>query len=284
MRATRDRLEPRLDALLQGGPKTLVEAMRYAVLGGGKRLRPILCLWTHDMLEGREAEAVLDLACGLEFVHAYSLVHDDLPCMDDDDLRRGRPTCHVRFGEAMAVLAGDALLNLAYETIATARWTSASTCRDVLRTVAEAGSHRKLIGGQVLDLESEGDEPTSERLAAIHSAKTGALIRAALVGGAQAAGAAREVQESLAEVAEHLGMAFQITDDVLDVVGEAADLGKSPGKDAATRKMTYPALHGIEESRRLAQRQAAAAVTTLEAFPRSEALRALCAFFVERIR
>jgi geranylgeranyl diphosphate synthase type II len=204
--------------------------------------------------------------------------------MDDDDLRRGRPTCHVRFGEAMAVLAGDALLNLAYETIAAAPWSSATTCRDVLSTVAEAGSHRQLIGGQVLDLESEGDEPTDERLAAIHSAKTAALIRAAIVGGAQAAGASLGVQARLAEVARHLGMAFQITDDVLDVVGKAAELGKSPGKDAAIHKMTYPALHGVETSRRLAQEHAAAAVTALEEFAESDRLRALCAFFVERIR
>ena len=282
MRETRARVEPRLEALLRDGPPTLVEAMRWAVLGGGKRLRPILCQWTHDMLEGRQPEAALDLACALELVHAYSLVHDDLPCMDDDDLRRGRPTCHVRFGEAVAVLVGDALLNLAYETILAAPWSSDAEARTIALTVAAAASHRELIGGQVLDLQSEGDDPTPDRLAAIHAAKTGALIRAAMLSGAQAARSSREVQERLGEIAGHLGLAFQITDDVLDIVGGPAELGKSPGKDADAHKMTYPALYGIEASRRMAREHAAAAESALSGFAGSERLRALAVFFAER--
>jgi len=282
MRATRERVDARLDELLCGGPPAVLEPMRYAVLGGGKRLRPILCLWTHAMLGGRQSEAVLDLACALEFVHAYSLVHDDLPCMDDDDLRRGRPTCHVRFGEAMAVLAGDALLTLAFEVVLSAPWTSEAQARTIALTLALAASHRGLVGGQALDLEAEGGKPTAELLQAIHSAKTGALIRAAIVGGAQAAAAPREVEERLAGVAWHLGLAFQITDDVLDVVGGAEKLGKSPGKDAGARKVSFPALYGVEESRRLAREHTAAAQEALAGLAGSDKLRALADFFVRR--
>ncbi len=283
MTATRSRVDARLADLLVGGVPSLLEAMRYAVLGGGKRFRPILCLWTHEMLDGRAPRAALDAACGLELVHTYSLVHDDLPCMDDDDLRRGRATVHVRFGEAIAVLAGDALLNLAYETLLGADWPAPERGVAVARTIAAAASHRELLGGQVLDLESEGVTPTADGLDRIHRAKTGAMIRAALVAGGLAAGAADADITRLAGIGDDLGLAFQIADDVLDVVGGTAELGKSPGKDASAAKVTFPSLYGVERSRVLARQHARAASDALAAWPASEPLQALALFCVDRV-
>lgn len=284
MRLAVSRLEPRLEALLQGGPPALLEAMRYAVLGGGKRLRPILCLWTHELFHGDESLAALDAACALEFVHTYSLVHDDLPCMDDDALRRGRPTCHVRFGEALAVLAGDGLLNLAYETVLGAAWIHAERGWLVARTLVDAASHRELVGGQALDLEAEGETPSEARVHAIHAAKTAALLRASLLCGALAAGAGAEILVPLGKAGTDLGLAFQIADDVLDVTGGAATLGKSPGKDADAGKMTYTALVGLEAARQDASRYAKSAQKALAQWPGSERLRALAGHCVDRAR
>jgi geranylgeranyl diphosphate synthase type II len=284
MDAARARVDARLAGLVPESDATLPQAMRYALLGPGKRLRPILCLWAHDWAAGSQPAVALDVACSFECVHAYSLVHDDLPCMDDDDLRRGRPTCHVRYGEGIAVLVGDALLNLAYETLLAAAWDDASTARLVARTLAEAASHRGLVGGQALDLESEGLPPTRDRLEAIHSAKTGALIRAALVAGAQIAHADRAALDRLATAGMHLGLAFQIADDALDVTGGAGDLGKNPGKDAGARKMTYPALMGVEAARALAVQHAEAAADGFGTGPAAEPLRALAAYCVQRRR
>ena len=283
MRTTRACVDARLDHLLVGGVPSLLEAMRYAVLGGGKRFRPILCLWTHDMLAGREPRAGLDAACALELVHTYSLVHDDLPCMDDDDLRRGRATVHVRFSEAVAVLAGDALLNLAYETLLGADWVVPEHGVAVARTLAAAASHRELLGGQVLDLESEGVTPTQGGLERIHRAKTGAMIRAALVAGGLAAGAPAADIARLESIGEDLGLAFQIADDVLDVVGKAAELGKSPGKDAGAAKVTFPALYGVERSGVLARQHARAASEAFAAWPASEPLQTLALFCADRV-
>jgi len=281
MRATRARVDARLSDLLVGGPPRLLEAMRYAVLGNGKRLRPILCLWTHDMLQGREVNGVRDAACAFELVHTYSLVHDDLPCMDDDALRRGRPTLHVQFDEALAVLAGDALLNLAYETVLGAPWTQPERGMAVARTLGEAASHRELLAGQVLDLEAEGATPDAERLRAIHRAKTGAMIRAALMCGGIAAGAVPQDLERLRRAGDALGLAFQIADDVLDITG-GAELGKSRGKDVDAGKMTYPALHGVERSRLLAREQASQAEAEFAAWPGGAPLQHLARFCVER--
>lgn len=284
MRRARERVDARLDALLHGGPPELLEAMRYAVLGGGKRLRPILCLWTHDLLRDAAVEPVLDVACALEFVHTYSLIHDDLPCMDDDALRRGRPTCHVQFGEAIAVLAGDALLNLAYETALGAPWTQAERGLQCARLLADAASHRKLVGGQVLDLSSEGQEPKREILEAIHSAKTAALLRAAMLCGAVSAGATPEQLERVGQVGQDLGLAFQIVDDVLDVVGASSELGKTAGKDASAGKMTYPALYGVEVARQHARRHVARVRDTLASWPGAARLDALATFVETRMR
>lgn len=282
MRATRDRVDARLDALLTGGPPRLQEAMRYAVLGGGKRFRPILCLWAHDMLQGDEPAAVLDTACAFELVHTYSLVHDDLPCMDDDALRRGRPTLHVQFDEALAVLAGDALLNAAYETLLRARWVHAERGWAVARTLADAAGHRELLAGQVLDLEAEGAAPDAARLEAIHRAKTGAMIRAALEAGGVAAGGSLADLEHLRRAGAALGLAFQIADDVLDITG-GAELGKSRGKDADAGKMTYPAVHGLDRARTLALEQAAQAEAEFAAWPAGAPLQQLARFCVERV-
>jgi len=266
--AERARIEPRLDALLDGGPPALLEAMRYAVLGGGKRVRPVTCLWAYALFAGDEPNAVLDAACSLEFVHAYSLVHDDLPCMDDDNLRRGHPTVHVRFGEAIAVLAGDALLNLAYETLANAPWTQPQRGIEVMRTVAAASSHRALLAGQVLDLEGEGAVPTEAALEAIHRAKTAALFEAALVTGGRAAAASPADLARLANAGRHLGLAFQFADDVLDVTGGPA-FGKQCGHDARAAKLTSTALYGVEGARQHAHRHAEAAVHLFAGWPGS---------------
>jgi geranylgeranyl diphosphate synthase type II len=278
LQETRRRVDARLEALLQGGPERLCQAMRYVVLGGGKRLRPILVLWTQEMLAPQAEEPVLDLACAFELVHAYSLVHDDLPCMDDDDLRRGRPTCHVQFDEATAVLAGDALLNLAYETILSAPWTDASRALRCARQLAAAASHRELVGGQMLDLQAEGQAPEGERVKAIHAAKTAAMIRGAMVCGALAGGAGEETCRAVADVGQHLGLAFQILDDVLDVVGKSEQLGKTAGKDASVGKMTYPAVFGVEASREQAGQHVEAAIRRLQEWPRSSRLQALAAW------
>jgi geranylgeranyl diphosphate synthase type II len=283
MRATRARVDLRLDELLAGGPAGLLEAMRYAVLGGGKRLRPILCLWTYDMIAPDTAEPVLDVACGLEFLHTYSLVHDDLPCMDDDDLRRGRPTCHRRFGEATAVLAGDALLNLSYETVLRGEWHEPAIGLECARVIAGAASHRELVGGQALDLEAEGRPPRADLLEVIHAAKTGALMRAAVLCGAIAAGAGPEAQEQLGRAAQHLGLAFQIVDDVLDVVGGTQQLGKTPGKDASTHKLTFPAVYGLDASRARAHAETEAARRVLAPWPRSTRMRALATWIETRL-
>jgi len=283
MRASRTRVDARLETLLVGGPPSLLEAMRYVVLGPGKRLRPILCLWAHDMLGGDEPDAALDTACALECVHAYSLVHDDLPCMDDDDLRRGRATCHVRFGEAMAVLCGDALLNLAYETVLGAAWRHPERMRAVAGELAAAASHRGLVGGQAMDLESERMPTSEDNLEAIHRAKTGALIRAALVCGGLAAGCDAHERARLVIVGESIGLGFQIADDILDVTATAAELGKSPGKDASAGKLTFPAIHGLDGSRARAHREIETARKLLSAWPASAPLDALARFCVERL-
>jgi geranylgeranyl diphosphate synthase type II len=283
MRLARERVDARLETLLEGGPPTLIEAMRYAVLSGGKRLRPILCLWTHDLLRRRAVEPVLDVACALEFVHTYSLVHDDLPCMDDDALRRGRPACHVQFGEAIAVLAGDALLNVAYETILGASWSEPARALRCARVLADAASHRQLVGGQVLDLQSEGVPPTPERLTAIHSAKTGALLRAAVLCGAVSAGASNEEREKLGRMGHDLGLAFQIVDDVLDVVAASSELGKTAGKDAGSGKATYPALYGVQQARQHARHHIERACETLSEWPTDGRLRALARYIETRM-
>ena len=243
----RRRVDDQLERILPPAsvaPRKLHEAMRYPVFAGGKRLRPSLLLATVRSLGGDE-DAALPIAAALELVHTYSLVHDDLPAMDDDDLRRGQPTCHVAYDEATAILVGDALLTLAFETLVT----HPDSCAEVARAVGSRG----MIAGQALDLEAAGNEVDGETVERIHRLKTGALLSASVVCGALLAGASEPTRGALRRYGDSLGLAFQIVDDLLDVEGSTEALGKTAGKDARDAKATFPAIWGIEESRRQAQ-------------------------------
>jgi len=255
-------------------PATIHEAMRYSLFAGGKRLRPILCLAAAEACGGTP-EPALPAAAAVECIHTYSLIHDDLPCMDDDDLRRGQPTCHVRYGEGIAVLAGDALLTLAFEILAQAAPTKRHSVAACVGELARASGSRHLIGGQVLDLEGEGSEvrPTPAQLKFIHLSKTAALLTASLRLGGMSADAMPRQLEALTVYGRSLGLAFQIIDDILDVTQTSEQLGKSAGKDAATGKSTYPALHGLDRSRKEAARLTRKAHGALDAFGKSRARR-----------
>lgn len=285
----RERVERRLEALLpreEGPARRLAAAMRYAVLGGGKRLRPILAIAACESCGGSAAD-VLDAAAALEILHTYSLVHDDLPAMDDDDLRRGRPTTHRVHGEAAAILAGDALLTLAFEILAThpPGHSAAARRADAVAVVAAAAGAAGMVGGQLADLEAEGRPSTILDLEWIHRHKTAALLSAAAELGAIHANAAPETRRGLARFGEALGLAFQVADDILDRTASAEALGKTPGKDAAAGKTTYPGVVGLEAARAEAERWRARAVAAL---PReivaAERLEALAAYAVERTR
>ncbi len=236
-------------------PPRLAEAMRYSLLGGGKRLRPILTLMAAEAC-GCDPVDSLPAACAVEMVHTYSLIHDDLPAMDDDDLRRGRPTCHKAFDEATAILAGDGLLTLAFETIARYTHPPEAAIRCV-RILAEGAGPIGMVGGQMADLQAEGNAAgTLAQLEAIHRRKTGALLRASLLMGAAVAGASDDISRALDCYGHAVGLAFQIIDDLLDVQGDEVKLGKRVGKDSDLGKWTYPAFLGIEGSRRKARQLA----------------------------
>jgi geranylgeranyl pyrophosphate synthase len=268
----RQEIEVALTRVLEdptGPAATVGHAMRHAVLGGGKRLRPLLSLAVCRACGGRTADVLLP-AAALELVHAYSLVHDDLPAMDDDALRRGRPTVHVAFGEAAAILAGDALLTLAFELLATHPTGEAAAPRraEAVRTVARAAGASGMVGGQQADLEAERlapEELPAGHLRWIHTHKTGALLGAAAELGALHAGWDAPHREPLARFGQALGLAFQIADDILDATASRETLGKTPGKDARSGKATYPLLFGLAESRRLAEEQMEAALAELRA-------------------
>ncbi|HTY42578.1 MAG TPA: farnesyl diphosphate synthase [Thermoanaerobaculia bacterium] len=260
-----DRLLPPEDAW----PVLLHRAIRHSVFAGGKRLRPILCLAAAEVL-GAAREEVLEPACGLEMIHTYSLIHDDLPALDNDDLRRGVPTCHVVFGEATAILAGDALLTHGLGTLAgfpKGERRAAAKVR-VLETVVDAIGTRGMIGGQMADIEAEQvTAPTAELLTRIHENKTGRLMRASLLCGAILAGADEATLAAIDRYGSRIGLAFQIKDDLLDVESDAATLGKASNKDAAAGKATFPVVWGIERSRSLLAENIAEAVATAEALP-----------------
>jgi len=265
-------------------PATIHRAMRYSLLAGGKRLRPILCCAASEACGGTVRDA-LPAACAVELIHTYSLVHDDLPCMDDDDLRRGKPTSHKVFGEGIAVLAGDALLTEAFALLAAAKPKGRSSATDLVAELARAAGSRGLIAGQVADLEAEGRKPSEPALYFIHAAKTGMLLRAALKLGGMCGGASKAQIAALDRFAFALGLAFQIQDDVLDATQSAKKLGKTAGKDAAAGKATFPALYGLERSRELAEQWTDEAVEALRVFgPRGEKLRALAALILSRDR
>jgi geranylgeranyl diphosphate synthase type II len=278
-RALEERLPPP-----DGPAGTINRAMRYAVMGGGKRLRPILVLAGCEACGG-EIREVLGPAAALEMIHTYSLIHDDLPAMDDDDLRRGRATVHKAFGEAEAVLAGDGLLTLAFEILATEPPGESAAPRrtESIRVVARAAGVDGMIGGQVADLEAERVPIGDEGLRWIHRHKTGALIRASLEIGAVHACGSPEDRAAVVRYGEALGLAFQIADDVLDVTATMKALGKTPGKDARAGKATYPSLHGLDASRREAARQVDEALAALRDLPRpAPVLEGLARFAIDR--
>jgi geranylgeranyl diphosphate synthase type II len=234
-------------------PATIHKAMRYSLFAGGKRLRPVLALAAAEAC-GASVETALPAACAVECIHTYSLIHDDLPAMDDDDLRRGRPTSHKVFGEGIAILAGDALLTIAFEILAQAKETTRYKMPALIRELATASGSQWLIAGQVLDLEGEGKKLTGKQLQFIHQAKTAALLTSSIRLGAMSANATSARLESLTAFGQALGLAFQVIDDILDVTQTTEKLGKTAGKDVAATKATYPAIFGLERSRAEAQR------------------------------
>jgi geranylgeranyl diphosphate synthase type II len=236
-------------------PENIHRAMRYSLFAGGKRLRPVLCVEAARAIEQNPA-GVENAACTLELIHTYSLIHDDLPALDNDDLRRGRPTCHKVFGEAMAILAGDSLLTLAFQVLSQLPGLDpARKIRLIEELSTASGTVGGMIGGQVLDIEGEGRSPTAELLESIHRAKTGALLKASVRMGAIYAGADEEQLGALSCYGEHIGLAFQIVDDILDVEQPSEALGKTAGKDAQQQKITFPAVYGLELSREMAEQE-----------------------------
>ena len=274
-----------LDRLMPGEnaqPPSIHRAMRYSVQAGGKRVRPILCLESARIFAA-DLTAVLPVACALEFIHTYSLIHDDLPALDNDDLRRGKPTCHKKFGEATAILAGDALLTLAFETLANASIDPARRVAILSHVAASAGTVNGMVGGQVADLEAEGRAIQPVDLEYIHRSKTAALIRASVVAGAIGGGADDEDVARLKRFGETIGWAFQVVDDILDVEESSAALGKTAGKDAAQQKATYPSLYGLEKSRQFAKELEARAMAEIEQYgARAARLRELAEMIVHR--
>src|ERR1700688_3580048 len=264
-------------------PVSIHQAMRHSVFAGGKRLRPILCLEAGRMVGGSLPKKIEELGAALEMLHTYSLIHDDLPALDNDDLRRGLPTCHKVFGDAIAILAGDALQTQAYEVLARLRCPAEARVRIIEDIARGTGTLDGMIGGQVVDLEAEHTKPTAEMLEYIHRAKTAALITASLVSGGLYAGAKDSQIAKLRAFGLAIGLAFQIVDDVLDVTQTSEQLGKTAGKDMASEKVTYPALFGVEASERKADVLVNEAFAELDSFgEKAETLKELARFLVER--
>jgi geranylgeranyl diphosphate synthase type II len=260
----------------------LDEAMRYSLMAGGKRIRPALCLAASEAVGGHTL-AALPVACALEMIHTYSLIHDDLPAMDDDDMRRGRPTCHVAFDEATAILAGDALLTLAFEIIASMNSCPPGVAAAVLREVAAAAGRRGMVAGQMLDMQSEGRRLSLGELEELHGLKTGAMMEAALVCGAMVGGGSPLQTTALRSYGKAVGLAFQVVDDILNVEGDPAVLGKAVGTDRLRKKNSYPVLMGLDRSRELARDLMNTAVGALAAFDsKADPLRAIARYVVER--
>jgi len=275
-----------LEALLptvETVPASIHGAMRHSTFAGGKRLRPVLAYQAALAIAGSLPKGIERLGAALEMLHTYSLIHDDLPALDNDELRRGKPTCHVAFGEAIAILAGDALQTRAFEVLAGLDSPAAATVQIIGLIANAVGTVEGMIGGQVLDIESEHQKPTPELVKAIHRAKTGALIRVSVVAGGVYGGAGQEDVERLTLFGSKAGLAFQIVDDVLDLTVDSAHLGKTAGKDQATEKATWPAAFGIEQSQKDAARLIEEAFAALEPYnARAEGLKAVARFLVER--
>jgi geranylgeranyl diphosphate synthase type II len=282
-RALTDAALDRLIPLETADPVSIHKAMRHSVFAGGKRLRPVLCMEAGRMIAGSLPDKIAELGAALEMLHTYSLIHDDLPALDNDDLRRGRPTCHKVFGEALAILAGDALQTQAYEVLARLDCSAEARVRIIEEIARGTGTVDGMIGGQVVDLEAEHTKPTAQMLEYIHRSKTAALITASLVSGSLYAGAKDSEVRKLRNFGRSIGLAFQIVDDVLDVTQTSEQLGKTAGKDTAAQKATYPALFGVEESERRADALVKAAFEELDGFgERAETLKALARYLVER--
>jgi len=276
---TLDRLLPAADQY----PSSIHRAMRHSVFAGGKRLRPILCMESALMIERCVPPGVEELGAALEMLHTYSLIHDDLPALDNDDLRRGLPTCHKAFGEATAILAGDALQTYAYEVLAKLQCPAEARVAIIAEIAHATGTIGGMIGGQVMDLEAEHAHPDAQTLEYIHRSKTGALLTASVVTGGMYAGASASQIQGLRDFGRNIGLAFQIVDDVLDVTQTSEQLGKTAGKDTAHDKATYPALFGIEASLKKADELVAAASAALDSFgDRADTMRQIAHFLVER--
>jgi len=264
-------------------PVSIHQAMRHSVFAGGKRLRPILCMEAGRMVAGSLPNGIEELGAALEMLHTYSLIHDDLPALDNDDLRRGRPTCHKAFGEALAILAGDALQTRAYEVLARLRCLAEARVRIIAEIAHGTGTVSGMIGGQVVDLEAEHKKPDLATLEYIHQSKTAALIAASAVSGGLFGGATEHAVDRLRCYGQAIGLAFQIVDDVLDVTQSSEQLGKTAGKDTAAEKATYPALFGVDESLKKADALMQKALGSLEGFgAQAEMLKSLAHFLVER--
>jgi geranylgeranyl diphosphate synthase, type II len=282
-----DRLavDAHLERLLPGEtvqPSSIHQAMRYSVFAGGKRIRPILCMEAARIFDAADSHALYP-GCAIEFIHTYSLIHDDLPALDNDDLRRGKPTSHKKFGEATAILAGDGLLTLAFQTVAAAPVSPERRVAMVTEIATAAGTVNGMVGGQVEDLENEGKKVAPEKLEYIHRSKTAALIRAAVTSGALCSGASAEDVARLRRFGDTIGWAFQVTDDILDVEESSAALGKTAGKDIAQQKATYPAVFGLERSHQFAEELSEKAIHELQFYGgRAERLRAIAEFLVLR--
>jgi len=277
--AALDRLLPAVST----PPSSIHEAMRYSVFAGGKRIRPVLCLESARIF-APDVTAALHPACAIEFIHTYSLIHDDLPALDNDDLRRGKPTCHKKFGEAIAILAGDALLTLSFATIALTPASPDVRVRILAEVASSAGSVNGMVGGQVADLEAEGQTTGPQALEYIHRSKTAALIRAAVTAGALCAGAPDGDVARLRHFGETIGWAFQVTDDILDIEESSAVLGKTAGKDIAQQKATYPSIFGLERSHQIAGDLASEALADLDHYSEAAAarLREIARFLIRR--
>jgi geranylgeranyl diphosphate synthase type II len=288
LREKRERINLGLEQLLSDTTYKgrLGDAMRYAVTAGGKRIRPILCLASAEAAGGAPEAAVLKTACALEMIHTYSLIHDDLPAMDNDALRRGKPTCHIAFDEASAILAGDALLTLTFQVLSTFKepgGAPAETWIEIIRSLAEAAGPKGMVEGQMRDVISEGNLLSMEELGVIHRLKTGALISASVTAGAVLANADPSQLERLKIYADNIGMAFQVVDDILNVEGDKVVMGKAVGTDQARSKNTYPSLIGMAASKDLAKTLVGNALQAVSGFDeRSEPLRAIASYIIER--
>ncbi|MCP4107519.1 MAG: polyprenyl synthetase family protein [Desulfobacteraceae bacterium] len=274
-----------LGEILSNNSTRIAKAMHYSLMAGGKRIRPVLCIAAAEAVGGR-AEDVLPAACAIEMIHTYSLIHDDLPAMDNDDLRRGKPTCHVAYDEATAILAGDALLTLAFQTLSSVRCNTekqALQLLTVIQTIAQASGYKGMIEGQMRDIASEGIALDSDALEKMHGLKTGALIEASTCSGAILGGGTPAEIEHLRIYAKNIGLAFQMADDILNVEGDPAVLGKAVGTDETRNKSTYPSILGLEESKAMAENIVSNALKALESFDsKSDPLRAVANYIIKR--